>query len=463
MTHPESQDLLLDLAYGELPPARAAELLAHLAGCAECQREKAAIEQARRMAAPLRELEEPPAGFDDRILAAARAQAQLEHEGNIGQVIEVEGSVRPAGLEPAQVDAHAKVARRKEQRRPRWMVRVALGGSVAAAAALALVMSTSLQQRQKVEAARASVDKAYEIRIQPAPVALLPSGAVQKARKEAAAAAESPTKPQETEPSVPRGSEPRRAKKAATPEDAAGAGALGGLRGGSGGDALDSVVAEERVPPAVATPPAVAQPPAAAPPRAVATSPAIAPPPAVATSPAAAPPPAAAASTTAQRAAREDSPLPEVRARVTASNGAAQVAQNRQQIAATTATPPVAPVAKGSRSAAEVEEQAQEARHGGSYPLAAALYREAASLRRAEAPQGTEAAWDLAHAVECLAAAGRFDEARGVRDELAKLSSTAPGAFAAAGRALREVDAPAQRDARPPAKSKSESSVPVDF
>ena len=443
MTHPESQDLLLDFAYGELPPARAAELLAHLAGCAECQREKAAIEQVRRMAAPLRELEEPPAGFDDRILASARAQAQLEHEGNIGQVIEVEGSVRPAGLEPAQVDAHAKVARRGEQRRPRWLVRVALGGSVAAAAALALVMSTSLQQKQKVEAARASADKAYEIRIQPAPVALLPSDAVQEARKEAAAAAAAPAKPQETAPSVPSGSEPRLAKKAAVPEDAAGAGAPGGLRGGSGGDALDSVVAEEQGRP-----------------------------PAVATSPAAAPPPTAAASTTARlsppaaerEVARKDATLPEVRAKVAASDGAAQVAQNRQQIAATAAAPPVAPpVAKVSRSAAEVEQQAQEARHGGSYPLAAALYREAASLRRAEGQQGAEAAWDLAHAVECLAAAGRFDEARGVRDELAKLSSTAPGAFAAAGRALREVDAPAQRDSKPPAKSKSESSVPVDF
>ena len=92
MTHAEFQDLLLDLACGELDAARAAEVESHLAVCPECRAEKEALDQARRMTAPLREAEEPPGGFDDRILEAARAQAQLDHEGNVGQVIEVSGN-----------------------------------------------------------------------------------------------------------------------------------------------------------------------------------------------------------------------------------------------------------------------------------------------------------------------------------------------------------------------------------
>ena len=40
----ESQDLLLDLAYGELEPARAAEVEAHVAACAPCRAEKAQID-----------------------------------------------------------------------------------------------------------------------------------------------------------------------------------------------------------------------------------------------------------------------------------------------------------------------------------------------------------------------------------------------------------------------------------
>lgn len=90
-----------------------------------------------------------------------------------------------------------------------------------------------------------------------------------------------------------------------------------------------------------------------------------------------------------------------------------------------------------SETAAQLEQQAQEARRGGDYPLAATLYRRAADLRRAAASPGNEGAWDLAHAVECLAAAGRFDEGRTVRDELARLYPAESGAFAAARRALR--------------------------
>ena len=437
MTHPESQDLLLDLAYGELPAPRAAELAAHLAGCAECQREKAALDEARRLAAPLRELEEPSPRFDEPILAAARAQAQLEHEGNIGQVIEVQGSVKPLGIEPAQVDAHAKVAPRREQRRPRWMVRLALGGSVAAAAALALVVSTSLQQKHEVESSRLATEEPFEIRIRPVPLTQAAGEAVREARQaQAAPAPVAAAKPQETgqpEPSR-RAPDARMARKAAAPEDVAGHGALGGLKAGSGGDALDSMVVREPGSPAAAAPP---------------------------------PPPAAPAPAAGEKkAAREDAPPPA--AQISAATGTPGMAQNRpQQVASAGSSQPAAPpAAKASlRSAAELERQAQEARHAGSYPLAAVLYREAAGLRRAETPQGNEGAWDLAHAVECLAAAGRFDEARDLRDELARLYPTEPGAFAAAGRVLREVDSPSQTRPRPPAKAKSDSSssAPVDF
>ena len=86
MTHSESQDLLLDLAYGELDAQRAAEVASHVEACEECRKEKAALEETRRMAAPLRDLEEPSPGFDDRILAAARALGygrEFERRGGI--------------------------------------------------------------------------------------------------------------------------------------------------------------------------------------------------------------------------------------------------------------------------------------------------------------------------------------------------------------------------------------------
>jgi len=170
MTHTESQDLLLDLAYGELDATRAAELESHLSGCAECRQEKAVLDEARRMAAPLRELEQPSPAFDEPILRAARAQAQLEHDGNVGQVIEVTGTVRAMGLDAARVDAHGPVkARPIERLRPRWVVRAAVGGSVAAAAALALVVSNTLETRRNAEKAAAAVRTGeFEIRVQPA-------------------------------------------------------------------------------------------------------------------------------------------------------------------------------------------------------------------------------------------------------------------------------------------------------
>jgi len=93
-------------------------------------------------------------------------------------------------------------------------------------------------------------------------------------------------------------------------------------------------------------------------------------------------------------------------------------------------------------AASALEANAQQARHAGNYALAASLYRNAAELRQRDNDAGG-AAWDLAHAVECLSAVGQFDEARRVRDELARLYPSETTALSAARRALREVDPPA--------------------
>jgi hypothetical protein len=91
------------------------------------------------------------------------------------------------------------------------------------------------------------------------------------------------------------------------------------------------------------------------------------------------------------------------------------------------------------QTAAAMEADAQQARHSANYLQAASLYRDAATLRRRE-NDPTAAAWNLAHAVECLAAVGRFDEARQIRDELSRLFPAESGPLSAARRALREVE-----------------------
>jgi tetratricopeptide (TPR) repeat protein len=126
-------------------------------------------------------------------------------------------------------------------------------------------------------------------------------------------------------------------------------------------------------------------------------------------------------------------------------------------VAKTASGPPPA------QSAEQLEKLAQEARHRGDYPTAASLYRSAADLRRADAVESPAAAWDLAHAVECFAADGRFDDARRLRDELSRLYPSQSTAFAAAGRALRSVDGAAPAPAAKAKKATSEdSAVPGD-
>ena len=374
MTHAECQDLLLDLAWGELEPALASELQAHLAGCEECRKQKAALEQVRRAVAPLREMEEPPPGFDDRILEAARAQASLEHDGNLGQVIEVSGSVSPLGLDAARIDAHASPKARPERARPRWLLRLAVGGSVAAAAALALVVSTSVESRR--EQARVDAGE-FEIRVQPAaPQAVDTALREAETRRETrstspAAQQATPAPAPQAVPPPPPARKAERGSQAPEQKTASRQKAAAQPVEGSGGDAADSYLARKAAPPAVSA------------------------------------------------AERSAAPAAGAQRRAAAASGA------------------------DVSGAAELESSAQQARHAGNYPVAAGLYRKAAALRRASGQDLPTAAWDLAHAVECLAAVGLFDEARQARQELSQFHPSETTALAAARRALREVDEPA--------------------
>ncbi|HEY4884808.1 MAG TPA: zf-HC2 domain-containing protein [Myxococcales bacterium] len=432
MTHAESQDLLLDLAYGELDAQRAAEVASHVEGCAECRKEKAALEETRRMAAPLRELEEPSPGFDDRILAAARAQAQLEHDGNVGQVIEVTGSVRPLGLEAARIDAHGPVKARATRRdRPRWIVRAALGGSVAAAAALVLVVSNTLETRRNAEKANALRSDEYAIRVQTA------ADSLDSALRDAEAKRDKDrveTMKLEAAPPAPAAAlEKEKIAQLSAPahKPAKKAGTSGVRIEGGGGDAAGKTASKNTpAPPRESDAARTAARASTASPSAGATK--------------SAPP---AAGSIRMQTARERDVSADMSEPVRDTPQGAVAAAPGPVVGAAPA--PAAPAeARQLNSAAPapapsvVEANAQQARHAGNYALAASLYRNAAELRQRDNDAGG-AAWDLAHAVECLSAVGQFDEARRLRDELARLYPSETTALSAARRALREVDLPA--------------------
>jgi tetratricopeptide (TPR) repeat protein len=384
------------------------------------------------MAAPLRDLEEPSPGFDDRIQAAARAQAQLEHDGNVGKVIEVTGSVRPLGLEAAAIDAHGPVQTRATRRdRPRWIVRAALGGSAAAAAALALVVSNTLETRRNAERARLARSDEYAIRVQTAADSLdsalrdaeakRDKDRVETMKLEAAPAAQPPAALEKEKVAQLRVQPHKPGKKGGT----SGVRIEGGGGDAAGKNAVKDTPARPREYDAART---------AA--RASTASPA-----AGATAPA----PGAVGSKRVQasrdvdvsadmsEAVRE---APQGAVAAATDPGAAARAEARQL---TSAAPAPAPSA--------LEANAQQARHAGNYALAASLYRNAAELRQRDNDTGA-AAWNLAHAVECLSAVGQFDDARRVRDELARLYPSETTALSAARRALREVDPPAAAPAQ---------------
>ncbi len=536
MTHAEAQELLLDLAYGELSAARALEVERHVETCAECTRERAQLAATRRMAAPLAELEEPPPGFDDRILAAARAEASLRADGTPGAVIEVTGSVRPAGLEPALVDPRAPVRTAARAARPRRALRWAAFGSVAAAAALVLAVTSTRGKRPEP----AVESSAYEIHIKAPQQQPEPGAAGRAVAPPAPAAAAAAVRASNAPADVEAARQAARTQSEASRQETAerelggggdvsdrlaeprpevratgkGLGVLGSREGSAGlareaapaaappvvieaerakkaSPDLPRTEAKEYLPPAGAkvavqakpAPPEraarqdqVGQPGGAAaalkdavpakqapsaPQRTSAAAPALDQDAAgslSALSGAAQPVAPALREKSARRAASAPAPMPAEEGQAAAA-GAGRAVEPGRIIASTSATrsatAPAVPRAAASSNAPEqaalpspdaLEDAARTSRREANYALAAAQYRKAAQLRQGGADLST-AAWDLAHAIECLSAISQWDEARGVRRELQRLYPGEQSAAAAAARALRPAElAPSSDD-----------------
>ena len=379
----ESQDLLLDLAYGELPPARAAEVQAHMLDCASCRVEKAQLDDARKAAAPLRDLEEPPAGFDEPILRAARAEAGMQADGTPGPVVEVSASVKPLGLQAARLDPHARMRGGAERSRPHWWRRAAVVGSIAAAAGLAVVVTTSITNRASRPAVPEEVAP-IQVRAPGAPVPTSVDHAVSAADERAArpeskrrvASGEAPPPQPAPAPAAPKkeaNAQPAKVKNLLRDRQVPSAmekdryGAVGSFAGRGQSE-----------------PAAPAQAP---------QSDALA----------------------AQRSARADAQ-----------------------------TVPAAMAKAAPATPDQLEDQASAARRRGDYARAASLYREASALRMQSEP--ARAAWDIAHAVECLAAGGQVDEAVAVRKELLRRFPDHAGPKAAADSALRSMRLPPDDD-----------------
>ena len=405
MTHAESQDLLLDLIYGELEPRVVEELQLHLVGCADCQREKAEIDRTRQVAAPLRESEEPTAGFDDRVMRAAKAQAQLEHDGNIGEVVDVSGSVKPAGVDVKDIDVSAPVkVRSVGRRRPRWMMPLTVGGSIAAAAALALVVGTTLTPKRT---ALPDDSAKYEIQVRGAAPKPESAPVVTPAAPPPAPQAAAERAPLQEPPPAPPQATPMRRRPRME---------------GSGGDAPS----ERRAAPAEVARAPSADVGGAAPSRNGNL----------------------AAGAAAEPGYRKEAAKKVAQPTAAPTAGAPRAAVNAPALQDSHSD--VASVASAAQvdSPDALEQRARDARHAGDYGEAAALYRRAADMHRARGATGDLAAWDLAHAVECLAAAGQFDEAFRVRDQLSASYPSEQTAQAAAGRVLRTVEPPAAKSRR---------------
>ncbi len=402
MTCSECQDLLLDLAYGELPPERATEVEAHAASCGACQLERALLESTRGNVAPLREVEEPPEGFDAPIMAAARAEASLLSDGLPGAVIDAVASSRPLGVAPARIDTGATVVPLAPPRKNRRALLLAFAGSLAAAAVIALVVSNGNSGRRTEPASEAE----YQIHVRTP--ADLEKEAAQRAQQQseqrqsnqqpARTIPQPPPPPEEEKGAVHELS--RRAPAAPPPEqkpteqrsraktnrvakeEHAGDQLLAERYQGSGGDGFEK--------------------PSPAP---------------------------ASRSRDALVLAKEAPPSPAPRSLAEAPTPSAAVS------AAPPAPPPPVPVA-----AEFVEQEAAAARLAGDYPRAAELFRRAAQTRiDSKSKNQNTTAWDLAHAVQCLASAGSFDEGRKVRSYLARLFPGEEGPIAAASRALQHA------------------------
>jgi Putative zinc-finger len=375
----ESQDLLLDLAYGELPPDRVEEVEAHVVGCAACSAEKAQLDQTRKAVAPLRELEEPPEAFDEPILRAARAEAGLQADGTPGPVVEVSASVKPLGLQAARLDPHARTSTGKARQRPRWGRRAAVFASIAAAAGLAVVVTSSLRRNGAEHAA----EEVAPIQVR------APGAAVPNSLDDALGV---------------------RGKAAAPEKNAAGQTTSAAPQTKSAPDQKKKGAASQTKSAAPETKSATPETKSAAP---------------------------AMKRVASQREIAQPSPA-----------RPAEPVRNDVAKAAEPKTPPPGAVVGGQMDVAQagpanpdqLEEQAGTARRRGEYPRAAALYRDASALRKQLEP--ARAAWDMAHAVECLAAGGQLAEAVAARKELLRSFPDHAGPKAAADSALRSFRLP---------------------
>src|SRR5262245_47456721 len=69
------EPVLLDLCYGELPPAQELEVRTHIADCPTCRKALSRLEAGQALARHLAD-ETPPPELTDRILRAARAHVR---------------------------------------------------------------------------------------------------------------------------------------------------------------------------------------------------------------------------------------------------------------------------------------------------------------------------------------------------------------------------------------------------
>jgi len=421
------QELLLDLAYGELPADRAAEVEAHLATCEVCRAARDELLSTRALVAPLRSLEEPRPGFDDRILKSARAEAGLQADGTPGPTIEVSGSVKPLGLQAGRVDPLAsgvRIAHKQISKRTMWRRRATVGASIAGAAAVALIVATSVQQKHvdrtaevaelkirapAVEGVPASNEYArskIEDRSGSAPQrvpASKGSGGDLAARSPAAPPASTPS-PQPAPEAAKKAGEPARKTAAAPPALAK--------------DEMELARRNQGAPDQKAAPQPAPQPSAPSGPETQATR----------------------AAPVEQSASSPSPDKSGTKKRTSAGNMDRNETLGGGQISLPlTASRPETGLAKvgaqGDVDPDRLEESAGQARRAGSYPRAAELYQLAAGLRRSK-NDTSRAAWDLAHAVECLAAGSKLREAGDIRAELMRSYPSEEGPLRAADRAL---------------------------
>jgi len=427
MTGDHVQDLLLDLAYGELPAERAAEVEAHLATCEVCRAERDDIVRTRALVAPLRSVEEPRAGFDERIVQSARAEAGLQADGTPGPTIEVSGSVKPLGLQAARVDPLApgvKVAQKEVSKRSIWRRRATVGASVAGAAAVALIVATSVTQKHEDRSAEVP-----ELKVRAPGVAGEPVPAASPVPARRVDRFEPPPPPPSA---TPQGSGGDLAAPSSGPVVAAEPAARKSLDAAK--KAEDAVREKTAVAPSARDDKEPM--PAAGSAKTFEDAKPVQPPPSFRE---------AARETSAAPAAPAPAakpPQPEIaqkqRAAVAQANGSAVGGQPLSPVPATGLSGTTAPA---NPDPDQLEESAGAARRAGSYQRAAELYQLSSGLRRAK-NDPSRAAWDLAHAVECLAAASKIHEAGDVRAELMRSYPGEEGPLRAANRALGWPAAP---------------------